>query len=607
MSKTLDIVELIEKNPITKLSNTYNNKLLYKLKSNFTDFQQQLFISSFFCYLNYDKTKDFVIDLDNVWGWLGFSQKMTAKRLLEKNFIAEIDYKNLLYQNVKQDKTETHGGHNKETILLTIKTFKSLCLKAQTKKANEIHEYYMKMEELLQQSVEEESNELKMQLQQKNEIIEIQKQKEIELTKKLHTSTETEKQKILMREFGTTGPLIYIIKVKSFDNGEYIIKIGESRRGVRNRYNEHKQHYGDILLLDCFLVDKSKDFENFLHKHPQIRHNKVTTLEGHETEHELFLIGRELSYQMILNIIIGNINSYKNYSYNDFEKLQKECERLKQETIQDVIKRPENNSYLIEEFEAIKKQNQLLMTKIENQDKSIQEILNKLNATQTKTTTNFNEPLTTLGPRLQKINPDTLQLVKTYETVAECMKEDNRIKRPSLNKAIVENTVYSGYRWAFVDRELDPNTIHGIQPTKQTKAQNLGYIAKLNGTKTEILNVYIDRKTAAHLNGYASVASLDNPVKNGTITNGSYYMLYDKCDEGLRTAFCEKHGIQSVILYRDGVGQYDTNNELVREFVSKYDCSKLAPVGEKSLNKAMNQNIPYNGFHYRFIGAKLNV
>jgi hypothetical protein len=248
-----------------------------------------------------------------------------------------------------------------------------------------------------------------------------------------------------------------------------------------------------------------------------------------------------------------------------------------------------------------------LITKIENLEKSNQEILNKLNASQTKTTTNFNEPLTTLGPRLQKINPDTLQLVKTYETVAECMKEDNRIKRPSLNKAIVENTVYSGYRWAFVDRELDPNTIHGIQPTKQTKAQNLGYIAKLNGTKTEILNVYIDRKTAAHLNGYASVASLDNPVKNGTITNGSYYMLYDKCDEGLRTAFCEKHGIQSVILYRDGVGQYDTNNELVREFVSKYDCSKLAPVGEKSLNKAMNQNIPYNGFHYRFIGAKLNV
>ena len=39
----LNIVELIEKNPITKLSTTYNSKLLNKIKDNFTGFEQQLF------------------------------------------------------------------------------------------------------------------------------------------------------------------------------------------------------------------------------------------------------------------------------------------------------------------------------------------------------------------------------------------------------------------------------------------------------------------------------------------------------------------------------------------------------------------------------------
>ena len=62
----LNIVELIEKNPITKLSCTYNSKLLNKIKGNFTGFEQQLFISSFYCYLNYDKNIDFVVDLDHV-------------------------------------------------------------------------------------------------------------------------------------------------------------------------------------------------------------------------------------------------------------------------------------------------------------------------------------------------------------------------------------------------------------------------------------------------------------------------------------------------------------------------------------------------------------
>ena len=59
----MNIVELIEKNPITRLSNIYNNKLLIKIKENFTDFEQQLFVSSFYCYLNYDKNIDFVVDL----------------------------------------------------------------------------------------------------------------------------------------------------------------------------------------------------------------------------------------------------------------------------------------------------------------------------------------------------------------------------------------------------------------------------------------------------------------------------------------------------------------------------------------------------------------
>ena len=34
----MNIVELIEKNPITRLSDVYNNKLLNKIKYNFTNY-----------------------------------------------------------------------------------------------------------------------------------------------------------------------------------------------------------------------------------------------------------------------------------------------------------------------------------------------------------------------------------------------------------------------------------------------------------------------------------------------------------------------------------------------------------------------------------------
>ena len=156
-SATLNIVELIEKNPITRLSQQYNNLLLEKLQENFSTFEQQLFVSSFYCYLNFDKNTDFVIDLDDVWRWLGFTQKVAARLLIESNFKISVDYKIVTSDDSDDeqpshspnksgsDKPKKHGGHNKQTIKLTIRCFKLLCLKAQTKKAGEIHEYYMKM------------------------------------------------------------------------------------------------------------------------------------------------------------------------------------------------------------------------------------------------------------------------------------------------------------------------------------------------------------------------------------------------------------------------------------------------------------------------------
>ena len=593
--QSFDIVSLIETNPITKLTNDYNNKLLQKIKANFTETEQQLFISSFYCYLNYNSTTDFVIDLDNVWKWLDFNQKYNAKRVLEKNFMVNIDYKILLLKTDEQKK-DSRGGHNIQKIMMTIKTFKLFCIKAETKKAKEIHEYFVKLEEILQQTIQEESNELKLQLEQaKNEIVQIEETNKKELDEKVFR----EREKILLREYGHIGSLFYIIKVKTNSDGTYIIKVGESRRGIQNRYNEHKTKYDEVLLLDCFLVDKSKDFENFILSHENIKFNKVTDLPNHENENELLLIGKNLTYKMLLQIINANVKSFN----NNVEYLRVENETLRQIIASSNQKQEEyNHNTIIQEL--LKNQKEMMAT-IQRLESSNQKILEKLNSSQTKTTTNFNQPLVTLGPRLQKINPETLKLIKAYESVAECIKESNFImKRPSIDKAVKENIIYNGYRWLYVDREKDPNVIENIQPTKITKSQSLGYIAKMDKDKTEILNVYLDRKTASVMNDYPTPASLDIPVKNGTVTNGNYYVLYDTCQEDLKSNFEQKYGSQP-ILYKSGVGQFDQNNQLLMEFVCKYDCIKSLQMSDKTLTKALDKNITYNGHYYKTIGPKL--
>ena len=575
-----NIVELIEKNPITKLSNTYNNKFLCKIKETFTNSQQQLFISSFYCCLNYNQQTDYIIDLDNIWKWLDFSQKDAAKRLLEKYFIINYDYK--LFN--KEEK-KGRGGHNKEIIMLNIKTFKSFCLKAGTKKADEIHDYFIKLEEVLQKTIGEECSELKEKL--------LKIEGNMEITQKL------DREKMLLREFGTKGEIVYIIKVKTFENGEYIVKIGESRRGILNRYNEHKSHYEECFLLDCFSVKKCKDFESFIHD--KFRFNKVTDLPNHEKERELFLIGKELSYDVLIQIINENIKQYDEYNEKYVEKLHTEIECLKNMLSNNQNQKPITNTF-IQPLSINNEQISQLSNQILNLEKSNREILEKLNSMQIKTVTGFNEPIETIGDRIQKINPDTLQIVKVYESIAEVIKESNFIlKRPSIKKAILEYTIYHGFRWNSVDRNIDP-TILNIQPTKKIRPQNVGYIAKLNAEKTQILNVYLDRKTAALKNGYES-SSLDSPVTTGTIKNNHYYVLYEKCDDELKNAFVEMNGIP--ILYKNGIGQYDSNNVLIKEYVCKYDCIKQMKMSDKTLRKALDQNTMYNNFYFRELKDKI--
>lgn len=598
----LNIVELIENHPISKLTSTYNVKLLDKIKTSFSDAEQQLFIGSFYCYLNYDTKKDFVVDLDNVWKWMGFSQKYNAERIIEKYFTDSVDYtklappiggarlekESLLTRSRKQNE---HGGHNIKKIMMTIKCFKSLCLKAQTKKASEIHEYYLKMEEVLHEVIEEEGTELKQKMEEQKRLLD-------QKTEELRITPELEKHRILLKEYGQiAGSLVYIVRIKSCDQGKYIIKIGESRKGIKNRFSEFKQKYGaQVLILECFPIHDSAGFEKYLHHHPEIHPHQVKNLEGHEKEQELFMMGGELTYQRLLQIIETGMIPFNNPVVEN-ERLKLENQQLRSQSTSSISI---DQSILQQIFNI----NQLLLQKVQNMETTLKGMDSRLNAMQTKTTTVCSQPDPHLGPRLQKIHPETFELLYVYETVTECMKEDHNRKRPSINKAIRENTVYHGFRWQLVDRELDPHTIQ-IEPTKATKIQKNGYVAKVNQEQTEIIHVYLDRKTAAQCNQYPSIASLDNAVKNHTIKDDHYYQLYEECDTLLKTQFQKKHG--NILLYHDGIGQYDANHTLLTEFASKFDCTTRAGISQKSLAKVLDKPIPYKEYFFKSLGEKVIV
>jgi len=347
MDSSLNIVELIENNPITKLSSTYNGKLLTKIKEGFTNFEQQLFVSSFYCYLNCDQKNDFVIDLDHVWKWLDFNQKYGAKRILEQNFVIDKDYKvllpfageqtntNLLNQQVNQ--TVAHeasgakkgrGGHNKEIIMLNIKTFKSLCLKAGTKKADEIHDYYLKMEEIIHKVVQEESDELKLQLEQKDNII-----------MGIQKTAEQEKQQIkkdveqaTINQFPKNTECVYFGTIDNPGQGEKHIKFGQTN-DLQSRVYNHRGKFDNFVLVTAFKVQNKIEIENLIKSHPKIK-KQLRQITVKDKVYKEIIAYDETTFTINnLSYYIKEVIKSKQYSIDNFNVLLKHNDELESEAV----------------------------------------------------------------------------------------------------------------------------------------------------------------------------------------------------------------------------------------------------------------------------------
>ena len=352
MDISLNIVDLIEKNPIVNLTQEYNSRLINKIKETFTETQQHLFVSSFYCYLNYNKTTDYVIDLDNVWRWLGFSTKQKARLLLEKCFLIDKDYKVLLNLQVKQT-DETRGGHNKQTFLLNIRTFKLFCIKAGTEKANEIHEYFVKLEDIMTEIVKDECTELKEQLENKKQQLENQK---------ISSQLEKEllREKTLIEQFPVNTQCVYygIVDDKN-ENNEKLVKYGNSNN-LQQRVDQHKKTYTNFRLVNAFKVENKLYIENSIKNDEELIPYK-RSIEIKNTKYTEMLAINNLSFEKLDNIIKKIITNIE-YSPENYIKLLNENRELKNENLilkqeNKRLKQKNNKNAILEENnnETIKK------------------------------------------------------------------------------------------------------------------------------------------------------------------------------------------------------------------------------------------------------------
>ena len=194
------------------VANTTDCMLTDMLREEFDDNEKAHFMLNFHLYLAYgNKPNAFVINLEDIREWLGFTTKGKAKHLLVNNFDQDNDF---TIATVAQD-----NGRPLEKILMNVSTFKELCMIAKTAKAKQTRKYYAKMEKIFFTYMERKNAE---------QIRNIQEQNEVKLTileKELKEQREQEHHNTLI-DAHRNQPVLYVLKV--YDNDNLLVKIGET-------------------------------------------------------------------------------------------------------------------------------------------------------------------------------------------------------------------------------------------------------------------------------------------------------------------------------------------------------------------------------------------
>ena len=477
---SLDIVNLITNNPITKLNANNNNKLLEKVKNNFTEMEQQLFISSFYTYLNYDKTVDFIVDLDDIWQWLGFNKKFNAIRLLEHFFVLNKDY-NKLAPPYGGASLGSYGGHNIQKFILNIKTFKSLCLKAQTKKADEIHEYYIKLEELINEVLEEEALEMKNKL--------LIKDNELIAKENLIINANQDKlkaiEKTLVAQFPVNCECIYFGTIDNSNaEGEKLIKFGHSNN-LSVRLQDHHKTYENFILRDAFKVHNKQEIENAIKTSSKIKkHLRTIEVDG-KNKNEILAYDETNFTIPCLSRYIKNIISEKSYSIEKFNILVEENLKYKA-TLEQLSDENEKLKVLNNEYiEKNEKLEQVLASITNNYENN--NVTNNENNDETNDENNANVITVELKKRFDKFIDECCFLHNEVEVASTTIMGQFRIYNREKPTKLVFSTFNTYMRTRFLaSRITGQNKNQVVHGFKGVKLKDIVY--KKSSSSNEVEN-----------------------------------------------------------------------------------------------------------------------
>jgi len=539
-SKSINFTELV-KNSNTTQSLKLQTKMIDILNKEFTESEQQWYVANLYMYINYHPINDYLINLEHVFKMIGFANKANAKRTLNNNFTENEDYKITV---ISRD----DGKFTTEDIMINTNTFKNLCMLAKTDKGKEIRKYYVKLENMNNQLIQEEIQEIKDNQDKLIKKLEYDtKQLLIDKDADHKENIRINRHNILIEKFNHKK-CVYIAEL---DNSANLIKIG-STHNIAERIKDLCMKFGKCMFLQVYESDNFREIESsILHNELVIKYRYKEPINHYHSK-EVVKLTYEFNYKQLLEIVEKNVNNVSYLTPSELlKRYELDTENKKLDIIQTFIKNGNSLSDILlllstsqkninienekpnitmgNENITIENENitiENIAIKTEKQDQ-VFEIKNNVDEIyKNKHATNMRAPK---GQKILKINPNNLtDIVETYDSMVYLLRSPNNYgcQKSCIMRAIKEATIYKGFRWNYVDKPLNATVVFGrLPPIRET-------IIHINEEKTDIIETYVTKDIAAK-QFRISKLTMRNIIRNSEKFNNGYFVEFSKCPKEL--------------------------------------------------------------------------
>jgi prophage antirepressor-like protein len=406
--------------------------------------------------------------------------------------------------------------------------------------------------------------------------------------------------------------VVYFTKVKDIDDERFVMKLGFTNE-IAERNRTLRTQFGHCLFLDVYEVNRNADFELFLKRHPDIKKYFYNEPIINDTKSsETYLITDDIYKNEINTIVKRNIKDYQGLDMEqnirirqfDLEQLKLDIEREKLNIIKELVKNKETHN-IIPYIASLSSPQELAPETPKEEDPTQPPALEELPELQEKfKDAPQNKPRkNTRQRKIQKYDPNTFELLKTYDGLMDAIRQNPTYSKGPLKDAAENCRVYNGFRWHFIERD-DADIAYELPPTYERPSSSPKMIAMLNKEKTEILKVFSSMGKAQKELNIKSKESINTSIKlNYCIQNKYYFKFFEDCEENLKNAYLQNNALPRFDYSASTkVQQIDpTNSQVIQTYNSIADVLKVFCMSREVLKRACEKDEARMGYKWRIV------